>query len=79
MLSRRPKIGSWSRIDSDFSALVHRFGARHAGIIRLPDVLATERIRLIRELLGQHGDALTGAIVTIKGNRVRFSRPAVRH
>ena len=61
-------------IDSDFGALVYRFHARHAGIVRLPDVPATARIALMQNLLHRHGDQLPGAIVTVRGSRVRFSR-----
>ena len=62
-------------IDSDFSALVYRFGAPHLGIVRLPDVPSAARIGIMRDLLGQYGDSLSGAIVTVKGTRIRISRP----
>ena len=66
-------------IDTDFSTLVYRFGAAHAGILRLPDVAADEQIRLVEDLLTHHADALSGAIVTVKGNRIRWSRSPARH
>ena len=62
-------------IDSDFATLVYRYGAAHAGIVRLPDVRAAERITLMKDLLTRHGDQLSGAVVTVRGNRIRFSRP----
>ncbi len=61
-------------IDSDFGTLVYLFGAAHAGILRLPDVPATERIALVAGLLEKHGTELQGAMVTLRGGRVRISR-----
>jgi predicted nuclease of predicted toxin-antitoxin system len=61
-------------IDTDFGALVYRFGAAHAGIVRLPDVPADHRIDIMRKLLDRHGDQIAGAVVTVRGNRIRFSR-----
>lgn len=62
-------------IDTDFGALVYLGGAAHAGIIRLPDVPARTRIALMEQLLGSHAEAeLAGAIVTVSGSRIRFSR-----
>lgn len=62
-------------IDTDFGALVYLAGAAHAGIIRLPDVPAPARIALLEQILGRHGEAdLASAIVTVKGNRIRFTR-----
>lgn len=64
-------------IDQDFGALVFGYGAPHAGVIRLPDVPAGARIALMGSLLRHHGeDELMGAVVTVRGNRVRISRPA---
>jgi predicted nuclease of predicted toxin-antitoxin system len=61
-------------IDSDFATLVYRYGAVHAGIIRLPDVPAAARIVLMADLLARHGDELARAVVTVRGGRIRFSR-----
>jgi predicted nuclease of predicted toxin-antitoxin system len=61
-------------IDSDFAALVYRFGAAHAGIVRLPDVPVAPRIALMADLLARYGDQLAGAVVTVRGSRIRFSR-----
>ena len=65
-------------IDSDFGTLVYLLGAAHAGIIRLPDVPAAERIVLMADLLERHGPELPGSIVTIRGDRIRISRPVPR-
>jgi len=61
-------------IDSDFGTLVYLLGAAHAGIIRLPDVPATERIALLADLLARYGSDLPGSIVTVRGGRIRISR-----
>lgn len=61
--------------DTDFAALVYLTGVPHAGIIRLPDVTARERIALMEQVLARHGESdLAGAIVTVRGSRIRFSR-----
>jgi hypothetical protein len=55
--------------------LVYLFGAAHAGIVRLPDVPAAERIALMADLLARHEQDLPGSIVTIRSGRIRISRP----
>ncbi len=66
-------------LDSDFGALIFLGGAAHAGIVRLPDVPAGERIALIADLLDRHTeDEIAQAIITIRGNRIRLSRPPER-
>ena len=61
-------------IDSDFGTLVYLFGAAHAGIVRLPDVPASTRIALMEDLLARHGEDLPGAVVTVRGGRIRIAR-----
>jgi predicted nuclease of predicted toxin-antitoxin system len=62
-------------IDTDFGTLVYVSGAAHAGIIRLPDVPADARIKLMDQILTRHDEPeLAGAIVTVRGTRIRFSR-----
>jgi predicted nuclease of predicted toxin-antitoxin system len=61
-------------IDSDFGTLVYLLGAAHAGIIRLPDVPAVERIALMADLLDRHGPDLPGSTLTIRSRRIRMSR-----
>jgi predicted nuclease of predicted toxin-antitoxin system len=63
-------------IDSDFGTLIYLLGAAHAGIIRLPDVSVAERIALMADLLNRHEQDLPGSIVTIRGGRIRISRPS---
>jgi predicted nuclease of predicted toxin-antitoxin system len=64
-------------MDKDFGALIHRANLAHAGLIRLPHVPAAERIRLMQAVLSRHAAAdLRGAIVTVRGTRIRILRRA---
>jgi len=66
-------------IDTDFGALLHLRGAAHAGLIRLPDVPSPARIVLIAQILRDHTAAeLKRSVVTIRGHRIRISRPPFR-
>ena len=63
-------------IDTDFGELIHLHDVPHAGLVRLPDVPAAQRIALMAELLDHHREALEAqSIVTVRGGRVRISRP----
>lgn len=62
-------------MDKDFGTFLFFHGEAHCGLVRLPDVLVEERIRLMDILLTSYGTELSkGAIVTIRGDRVRISR-----
>jgi predicted nuclease of predicted toxin-antitoxin system len=62
-------------LDKDFGALVFTKGKRHSGVVRLPDVPAAARIALFERLLVAHQEDLAaGAVLTIRGDRVRISR-----
>jgi predicted nuclease of predicted toxin-antitoxin system len=62
-------------MDKDFGAFIFIDKAPHCGVIRLPDVPADRRIRLMGKVLGDHGTALLEqAIVTVRGGRIRVSR-----
>lgn len=62
-------------LDKDFGALVFAKGATHSGIVRLPDVPAAQRIAVMSRLLAAHEkDVSEGAIVTVRGDRIRISR-----
>ena len=63
-------------IDTDSGELIYVQSTPHAGLARLPDVPAEQRIALIAELLDRHRHALEAkAVVTIRGGRVRVSHP----
>lgn len=63
-------------LDSDFGHLVFVGGLPHCGIVRLPDLPAQKRIDVMRQVLEKHSDALeSGLIVTVRGGRIRISRP----
>ena len=62
-------------LDTDFGQLVYLDRVSHSGIIRLPDVPSERRIKLMEALLREHSQDLdAGAIITIKGERVRVSK-----
>ena len=63
-------------IDTDFGALVYVQAVPHAGLIRLPDVPAAERIRLLLQVLERHAEALKAhAIITVRSGRIRVAYP----
>ena len=63
-------------LDTDFGSLVYLGGNEHAGIVRLPDVPVAERIALMGQLLSRHTESeIAQAVVVVRGNRIRFSRP----
>ena len=45
-------------IDTDFGELVYRHDVSHAGLLRLPDVPAEQRIALVTAVIDYHGKAL---------------------
>lgn len=62
-------------MDKDFGEFVFRDRAGHSGLVRLPDVPAETRVRLMERVLREHGDELVDrAIVTVRGGRIRISR-----
>ncbi len=63
-------------IDTDFGRLIFVEQISHSGIVRLPDVPAQRRIKLMEEVLRQYlPDLAAGAITTIRGERIRISKP----
>ena len=63
-------------IDTDFGQLVFLENVPHCRLIRLPDVPAKERVSLIEDLLVRFSTQLEeSAIVTVRGGRVRISKP----
>jgi predicted nuclease of predicted toxin-antitoxin system len=65
-------------IDNDFGLLVFHRKEPHCGIVRLPDLPAASRIRLMTTIIDRYADELeNGAILTVGEKRVRISkRPA---
>lgn len=62
-------------IDTDFGALIFLGRMLHSGLVRLPDVPAARRIEMMRQVLEKHSAELeAGAIVTVRGGRIRVSR-----
>lgn len=62
-------------MDKDFGELIFFHGVQHRGLLRLPDVPAAARIALMQEVLENHGgDLVEGAVVTVRGGRIRISR-----
>ena len=62
-------------IDTDFGELIYLHDILHAGLIRLPDVSAEQRIALMSELIERNRQALEArAIITIRGGRIRISQ-----
>jgi hypothetical protein len=62
-------------MDKDFGTLVFEEQKAHSGLVRLPDVPAKRRIELMAALLQEHTDALvSGAVLTVRGGRVRVSQ-----
>lgn len=62
-------------IHADFPKLVHLGGQAHSGMVRLPDVPAARRIELLSEVLARHAPELqAGAIITVKGGKIRITR-----
>lgn len=65
-------------MDKDFGEFVFVEGSGHAGLIRLPDVPAPQRIALMEVVLKRHVlDLEDRAIVTVRGGRIRVSRSPV--
>ena len=62
-------------IDTDFGELIYLENLSHAGLVRLPDVPARERQLIIQDLLMRYETELQdGAIITVRGGRIRISK-----
>jgi predicted nuclease of predicted toxin-antitoxin system len=63
-------------IDTAFGKLIFADAVPHCGLVRLPSVPADERIRLLEIVLTKHAQELaSGAIITVRGNRIRIANP----
>jgi predicted nuclease of predicted toxin-antitoxin system len=66
-------------MDKDFGEFIFTEGARHYGLVRLPNVPAHQRIALMEKVLISHTkDLLEQSIVTVRGGRIRISR-TIKH
>jgi predicted nuclease of predicted toxin-antitoxin system len=66
-------------MDKDFGKFLFLEGQPNRGLVRLPDVLAEERIRLMELILENYSSELEeGAVITVRGDRIRISRPRPR-
>jgi predicted nuclease of predicted toxin-antitoxin system len=62
-------------IDTDFGQLIFLESAAHRGLVRLPDVPSRERVQIVEDLLVRFSAQLEeGAVITVRGGRVRISR-----
>lgn len=62
-------------IDTDFGQLIFLRKQPHCGVVRLPDVPASQRVRIMQELLSRFSQELeTHTIITVRGGRIRISR-----
>lgn len=65
-------------MDKDFGEFIFVEGSSHCGLVRLPDVPAERRIELMGRILKNYSQELARrSIVTVRGDRVRISRPPV--
>ena len=63
-------------MDKDFGAFVFVKGSPHCGLLRLPDVPTGRRIELVNDVLKNHSrDLASRSIITVRGDRIRISRP----
>jgi predicted nuclease of predicted toxin-antitoxin system len=63
-------------LDKHFLQLIFHRSRRHRGLIRLPDVPAPQRLVLLERILDTHAaDLERGAVVAVRGARLRVSRP----
>jgi len=66
-------------LDKHFGRFVFLESSEHAGLIRLPDLPAAERARLVDQILTSHGaDLQARKVVTVRGSRIRVSTPPRR-
>jgi predicted nuclease of predicted toxin-antitoxin system len=65
-------------IDTDFGELIYIDRIVHTGLVRLPDVPAATRIKIMEKILNQYGAQLKShAIITVRGDRIRISKSEV--
>jgi predicted nuclease of predicted toxin-antitoxin system len=64
-------------MDKDFGEFVFAEQAGHCGLVRLPDVPVERRIALMERVVAEYAPELSArAVITVRGGRVRISRPS---
>ena len=62
-------------IDTDFGELIYVDRIAHSGMVRLPDVSAGTRIKIMEKILVEYKSQLRSpAIITVRGDRIRISK-----
>src|SRR5215203_1979762 len=62
-------------IDTDFGELIYLENLSHAGLVRLPDIPARDRVLIVQDLLTRYETELQdAAIITVTGGRIRISK-----
>ena len=62
-------------LDKDFGEFIFTEQFPHFGLVRLPDVPASQRIVVMETVLNDHHQELAEkAIITVRGGRIRISR-----
>ena len=63
-------------LDKDFGELIYLRQVPHSGLMLLPDVRVPQRIETVRAVIEDHLETLEEqAVVTVRGGRIRISRP----
>jgi predicted nuclease of predicted toxin-antitoxin system len=61
-------------LDKHFLQLIFHRSSAHHGLIRLPDVPPAQRIDLLDRILSAHAAELqAGAVIAVRGERIRLS------
>jgi predicted nuclease of predicted toxin-antitoxin system len=62
--------------DQDFERMIWQEGKNHCGVLRLENLPRAERIALLDDVMGRHGQELrAGAIVIARSRRIRIRNP----
>lgn len=63
-------------LDKDFGEFLFVNRSPHSGLVRLPDLPAAKRIALMERVLTEYTDELSArSVITVRGGRIRISRP----
>jgi predicted nuclease of predicted toxin-antitoxin system len=61
-------------MDKDFGELVFHSGQQHAGVLllRMEGAVATEKVRVVKEIVKNHGDELAGKFAVYHNGHLRI-------